>query len=246
MNLVLAGKISLVTGASRGIGAATAVKLAELGSDVVLNYRSKAARAEEVAGQIEALGRRAVAMQADLTDGAELDGMMKSVRQVFGRLDILILNASGGLEKGKTKDYAMVLNRTAQLETARLGAELMAGGGRMVFVTSHWAHFYGVKPVMAGYEAVAESKRAGEDALREYETELRARGISLAVVSGDAIEGTITLRLLERQSRGVFGDRRREGSGLPTVDDFASAIVRAAVDADSPSGHTTFVGSTEW
>jgi NAD(P)-dependent dehydrogenase (short-subunit alcohol dehydrogenase family) len=242
---VLAGKSSLVTGASRGIGAATAVKLAEAGSDIVLNYRSKTARAEEVAAHIQALGRRALAVQADLTNNSELQAMMGAVKESFGSLDLLILNASGGLEKGKPEGYPMLLNQSAQLATAKLAAELMPRGARIVFVTSHWAHFYGTKPVLPAYEVVAKSKRAGEDALREYAGQLATRGISLVVVSGDAIEGTITLRLLERKSPGSLADRL-EANRLPTVDEFADAIVAAAIDPALPNGHTVFVGSTDW
>ena len=61
----------------------------------------------------------------------------------------------------------MALNLTAQLQTAQLAAALMPVGARIVFVTSHWAHFYGAKPVMPAYEPVAKSKKAGEDALRQ-------------------------------------------------------------------------------
>jgi NAD(P)-dependent dehydrogenase (short-subunit alcohol dehydrogenase family) len=240
------GKFSLVTGASRGIGAATAVKLAEAGFDVAVNYRSKGNRAEEVVRQIEALGRRAVALKADLTVRDELEAMLEQVKDTFGRLDLLILNASGGMEKGKDENYAMRLNLTAQLETAKLSAELMPEGSRIVFVTSHWAHFYGRKQSMPEYEVVAKSKRAGEDALRAYERELSSRKISLVVVSGDAIEGTITLRLLERKNRGALSEGRKDANDLPTVDEFASAIVEAAGNESLTSGETVFVGSTEW
>lgn len=239
-------KIALVTGASRGIGAATALKLAAAGFDVVLNYRSKGNRAEDVARQIEALGRRAVPIQSDLTERSELETMMLTIQKNFRRLDLLILNASGGLEKGKSEDYAMRLNQTAQLETAKLSVDLMTDGGRIVFVTSHWAHFYREKPGIPDYEVVAKSKRAGEDALREYAPELNRKKISLVVVSGDAIEGTITPRLLERKHPGVLAERLGRKNGLPTVDEFAGAIVEAASDETLESGHTVFVGSTEW
>ncbi|MBV9226048.1 MAG: SDR family NAD(P)-dependent oxidoreductase, partial [Acidobacteriaceae bacterium] len=91
MSLPLNGKVSLVTGASRGIGAATAIKLASLGSDLVINYRNKSSRAAEVVAAVERLGRRAIAVQADLTDNTELEGMMDVVQKTFGRLDILVL-----------------------------------------------------------------------------------------------------------------------------------------------------------
>lgn len=240
----LAGTVSLVTGASRGIGAATAFKIAALGSDVVVNYRSKGSRADEVVNSIQALGRRAVAMQADLTNPAEVEAMMSQIERSFGRLDILVLNASGGLEKGKAEDYAMLLNVDAQLRTAQRAAQLIPPGGRIVFVTSHWAHFYGQKPVIPEYEIVARSKHAGEQALRKYAAELEGAGISLVVVSGDAIEGTITLRLLERKRPGLL-EERVESESLPTVDEFADVIASAASDRSLPSGHTLFVGSTD-
>lgn len=246
MCLPLDGKVSLVTGASRGIGAATAIKLAALGSDVVVNYRSKAPRAEEIVCQIEKLGRRAMAVQADMTVASEMEAMLASVERAFQRLDVLVLNASGGLEKGKSEDYAMALNHTAQLRAAEHAARMMTHGGRIVFVTSHWAHFYGRKPVMPDYELVAKSKRAGEEALRNYSSELSEMGVSLVVVSGDMIEGTITPRLLERKNPGLMELRRSEATSLPTIDDFAEAIARAASDPKIPSGQTIFVGSTDY
>jgi NAD(P)-dependent dehydrogenase (short-subunit alcohol dehydrogenase family) len=237
---------ALVTGASRGIGAATAVKLAERGYDVALNYRNKGPRAEQVAAQIDALGRRAVLAQADITNESEVIAMLRLVEREFGRLDALILNASGGLEAGRAENYAMALNLTAQMSVARNAASLLSAGGRIVFVTSHWAHFYGKKPVLPVYEPVAKSKRAGEDALRAYSKELVEREISLVVVSGDAIEGTITPKLLERKSRGSLEAAPVAARLLPTVDEFAEAIAMATTDRALANGETIFVGSTEW
>ena len=233
---------ALVTGASRGIGAATALKLAQRGYDVALNFRNKAPRAEQVAAQMAALGRTALLAQADITVESEVAHMMSLIARDFGQLDALILNASGGLESGKAEDYAMTLNLTAQMNVARSAAPLLKTGGRIVFVTSHWAHFYGAKPVMPVYEPVAKSKRAGEDALRAYSQE---QGISLVVVSGDAIEGTITPKLLGRKSRGLAETAHAEARVLPTVDEFAEAIATATVDPNLISGQIIFVGSTE-
>ena len=85
---------------------------------------------------------------------------------------------------------------------------LMTDGGVVVFVTSHWAHLYGQVEQIPAYEPVAESKHAGEVALRARMDELAARGIRLIVVTGDLIEGTITPKLLERTSPGLEQDRR--------------------------------------
>jgi len=239
------GRTALVTGASRGIGAAVALMLAEQGADVAINFRSKGSRAEEIARQVEALGRRAMTAQADLTDALGVGAMARGVAHTFGRLDILVLNASGGLEKGKPASYAMELNLSAQVRTLESLLPLMPGGGCVVFVTSHLAHFYGRKPVYAAYENIAASKKAGEDALRARMPEFEARGVRLAIVSGDMIDGTITPKLLERTQRGLIESRRGQAGALPTVQEFAAAIVEAAADARRANGHVSFVGTTD-
>lgn len=246
MAIDLTGKVALVTGASRGIGAAVAQLLAERGADLAINYRSKAARAEEIADKIRAIGRRAMLAPADITNASEVRQMMQSIAIDFTHLDLLVLNASGGLEKDKPADYAMDLNLTAQARLVDLALPLMPVGGRIVFVTSHLAHFYGQKPVYESYEPVAASKYAGEQSLRQRIPQLMERGISLGVVSGDLIEGTITPKLMERANRGLIEERREQAGGLPTVEDFATAIVSTCADASLISGATVFVGSTEW
>jgi 3-oxoacyl-[acyl-carrier protein] reductase len=239
------GRTALVTGASRGIGAAVALMLAEQGADVAINFRSKGSRAEDIASQVRGLGQRALLAQADLTDETSVEAMARAVAHIFGRLDILVLNASGGLEKGKPASYAMELNLTAQVRMLEAALPLVPKGGCVVFVTSHLAHFYGRKPVYAAYEGIAASKKAGEDALRSRMPEFEARGVRLAIVSGDMIDGTITPKLLERTQRGLIEFRRGQAGALPTVQEFAAAIVDAAADARRPNGHVSFVGTTD-
>lgn len=239
------GKTALVTGASRGIGAEVARLLGGRGADVAINFRSKSSRASEIADEVRARERRAILVQADLTDASSVGQMMQSIGKEFGRLDILVLNASGGLEKGKPATYAMDLNLTAQVQTMNAALPLMPAGGCIVFVTSHWAHFYGQKPVYAAYENIAASKKAGENALRERLPDLSARGLRLAIVSGDMIDGTITPKLLQRSQPGLMEARRQEAGALPTVHEFALAIVDAAADSSEPTGRVHFVGPTD-
>ena len=235
--------VALVTGASRGVGASVSTILARRGSSIVVNYHSKRSRAEDVASAVRALGQRALVAQADLTSKDEVAAMMESVRLEFGRIDTLILNASGGLEKGKPSDYAMQLNLTAQVQVVDLALPLMRRGSRIVFVTSHMAHFYADRGMSGPYQPVAASKYAGEQALRARRAAFDEAGIALVIVSGDMIEGTITPRLLERMNRGLTQSRRDDVGPLPTVDEFAQAIADAATDPQ-PSRATIFVGST--
>ena len=240
----LAGRIALVTGASRGIGATVARMLANRGADLAINYRSKGSRAESIAADIRAMGQRALLVQADMTNANDITAMTQAVRSEYGRLDILVLNASGGLEKGKPADYTMQLNLTAQIQLVDAALPLMPRGGRIVFVTSHMAHFHGDRPVSGPYEPVAASKFAGERALLARVPEFSDRRIGFVVVSGDMIEGTITPKLLERIDRGTIESRRSQAGSLPTVEEFARAIADAASSVNIDKA-TVFVGSTE-
>lgn len=239
----LSGKTALVTGSSRGIGADTARYLAEAGADVVINYRNKAPRAEKLATELRQLGVEVLVVGADLTDAESVQAMFAAVEQQFGALDVLVLNASGGMEAGMAEDYALQLNRDAQVRVLETALPLLGEGSRVVFVTSHQAHFIRTTPTMPEYEPVALSKRAGEDALRERIPVLAERGIDFVVVSGDMIEGTITATLLERANPGAIAARREGAGKLYNVSEFAAEVAAAAIDP-VPSDNTRLVGDT--
>lgn len=241
----LAGRTALVTGASRGIGAATARILAGWGAHVVVNYRDKERRAEAVVDEIDHDGGMAWAVRADLTDAAAVRAMAATVGDRPGRLDLLVLNAAGGMERDVDPGYALRLNRDAQVDTVDALLPLMPAGARVVFVTSHQAHFVGQRPTLAAYEPVARSKRAGEDALRARIGDLSACGVALVVVSGDLVEGTVTATLLDRDSPGAIEARRDRAGGLPSVGEFAAEVAAAAL-ADVPTGHTVYVGGGDF
>ncbi len=237
----LAGKTIVVTGSSRGVGADTAQILAEAGANVVINYRSKAPRAEKIVAAIEEKGGKAIAVGADITKEEDAARLVDTAVETFGGLDYLVLNASGGMEKGMVEDYAMILNRDSQLRLARLAAEKMPSGSRIVFVTSHQAHFIREVETMPEYQPVALSKRAGEDALIEEIPALSEKGISLVIISADMIEGTVTASLLNRIHPGALEARREEAGKLYTVNEFAQEVAKM-VTADVESGHTELVG----
>lgn len=237
----LTGKVALVTGSSRGIGADTIRYFAEAGADVVINFRNKAPRAEKLANEVRALGRRALVVGADLTDPASVGEMFAAVKAEFGGLDILVLNASGGMEANMGEDYALRLNRDAQVDVLQTALPLLREGGRIVFVTSHQAHFIRTTATMPEYEPVALSKRAGEDALRELIPTIEAQGVDFVVVSGDMIEGTITATLLERANPGAISQRRESAGRLYNVSEFAAEVAQAAID-EVPADHTRLIG----
>ena len=237
----LAGKRALVTGSSRGVGADTVRYLAGAGAKVVVNFRNKEARASKLVSELTETGGTAMAIGADLTDPASVAAMFGTIRARWGGLDILVLNASGGMEAGMAEDYAMRLNRDAQVEALTAALPLLAPGSRVVFVTSHQAHFIRTVETMPEYLPVALSKRAGEDALRELIPRLERAGIGFVVVSGDMIEGTITATLLERANPGAISTRRGAAGRLYNVAEFAAEIALAAVEP-LPDDHTRYVG----
>lgn len=238
----LAGTGAIITGSSRGIGAATAARIAARGAGVVINYRQKAPRANKVVKGIEEAGGKAVAVGADLTEPEGAQALVDAAMSTFGSVDLLILNASGGMESDRGEDYALMLNRDAQVQMLRTAMEVMPQGSQVVFVTSHQAHFIKETATMDAYEPVARSKRAGEDALVEMIPELDAKGITLTVVSGDMIEGTITATLLDRAQPGAIDARREAAGRLYSVEEFAAEISSVVRRPGIPQGHVELVG----
>ncbi len=238
----LAGRHALVTGGDSGIGRAAAIAFAREGAKVAINFHP---REQPDADDLHALfareGRDLTLLPGDLTDPDFCAQLVDDARERLGGLDLLVLNASGGMESGMGEDYALVLNRDAQLNVLDAALPLLHDGSRVVFVTSHQAHFIRTTPTMPEYEPVALSKRAGEDALRERIPALAERGIDFVVVSGDMIEGTITATLLERANPGAIADRRESAGKLYNVSEFAAEVALAAVEP-VPADNTRLVG----
>jgi NAD(P)-dependent dehydrogenase (short-subunit alcohol dehydrogenase family) len=237
--------IALVTGASRGIGAATALALADRGYDVIITYRNKSARANEVATSVTQKGVRVLSLQCDITQSSDLEALFAALKAWSGRLDLLVLNAAGGLERdliAGDPSYPMRINRDAQLALVDGALPLMYEGGTIIFVTSHWAHMHGKVNYPLAYTPVASTKHAGEQALRARQQELAEHGIRLLIVTGDLIKGTFMAKVMERIRPGITQQREEGGSKLPTVTETGIAIAEAAMDKTLPSGYTVVVG----
>lgn len=217
-------RIILVTGASRGIGAEAALKFAGPGTHVVVNYRENAAQAERIAEAVRNAGGQACTFAADISDETDTAAMIDTIRAHFGRLDALILNASGDIRTGAGLGEAIRLNRDAAHRLATLAMPLMPVGARIVFVTSHQAHFFPDKAVPLGYAAIAAGQRAGETALYAMRPELDHAGIGFTVVSGKTIE-----------------DATRDAG---EDDQVASAIVEATTSVPVPG--IVYVGGADY
>ncbi|MFF4269472.1 SDR family oxidoreductase [Streptomyces sp. NPDC001536] len=140
MTTTLNGKVALVTGGSRGIGAATALLLAREGADVALTYENGKEAAEEVVRAVEALGRRAVALRADSADAAEAAGAVDRAVEALGGLDVLVNNVGvgvlGPLEGLSLVDVDRVLavNVRGVFLASQAAASRMGPGGRIITI----------------------------------------------------------------------------------------------------------------
>ncbi|MFJ4503579.1 3-oxoacyl-ACP reductase FabG [Streptomyces sp. NPDC088864] len=184
------GTRALVTGASRGIGAATALALAGQGCDVVLNYRAGAAKAEGVAEQIRALGRRALTVQADVGDEAQVMAMFKRVRTEWGPVQVAVLNsgvtADGHLAAMSSTKWQQVIdtNLTGAFLTAREATKQMyASGGSIVLIAST----SGIAG-RAGQANYAASKGGVISLAKTLSYEVAPRGIRVNVVAPGFID----------------------------------------------------------
>ena len=174
----LTGKCALVTGAARGFGRAIALRLAQEGVKVVVNYRRSKSDAEEVVKEIENLGGRAIAIRADVGKEESLDKMFEIIKAECGRLDIVVANAAfgvpGTLIETTSKHWEVTLAASARslLDMARRAVPMMNGYGRIISITSD-----GGQRVIPGYGVVGPAKAALESLTRGLAVELAPKGI---------------------------------------------------------------------
>jgi 3-oxoacyl-[acyl-carrier protein] reductase len=185
----LSGKVAIVTGASRGIGAAIAVRLAADGAKVVVNYNRSKERAEQVVTQIKKGGGDAIAIKADLAEPEQIKPLFDSAMQAFGRLDILVNNAAVAdrkrLESTGLEHYHKLFDlnvRGALLATVE-AVKQMSDGGRIINITS------GIAKARVPRSAVyAGTKGAMEAITRCHAAELGKRAITVNCVAPGLVD----------------------------------------------------------
>ncbi|MBL1098953.1 3-oxoacyl-ACP reductase family protein [Streptomyces coffeae] len=188
--MTLDGKAALVTGGSRGIGTAVALRLAQDGADVALTYHSQAERAADVVDQIKALGRRAWAVQADSADAQAVRDAVTGAAAEFGRLDILVNNAGAGAlgPVGELSledvDRVLAINVRAPFLMTQAALERLSDGGRIINIGSCMAE----RAAFPGGSLYATSKTALTGLTKALARELGTRGITVNLVHPGPID----------------------------------------------------------
>lgn len=199
--LNLDGKVVLVTGGSRGIGRAMALRLAGQGAEVMINYVRHRTQAEETVADIEAIGGRCRAFKANLADETSIDALMVELRLHTDRLDILVANAASGVQRplleltGHHWDWAVNVNARSLLLLARQVVPLMPAGGRIVAVSS-----IGAVRAIPGYTVVGASKGALESLVRHLAVELGPRGITVNTVRAGVVDTDALKKFPDREA----------------------------------------------
>lgn len=179
----LSGKIALVTGSSRGIGRAMVERLSRDGATVVVNYVSRAEKAQEVAAAVKAGGGTAVALQADVSRFEDIQRLFNRTVEHFGRLDILVNNAGIRITKNVTEieeeefDRLFAINVKGTFFSCQLAARRLSDGGRIINVSSAVT-----KMMLPGYSIYAASKAAVDQITRTLSKELGGRNITVNAV----------------------------------------------------------------
>jgi enoyl-[acyl-carrier protein] reductase III len=187
--LNLRGKAALVTGGSRGIGRAIALRLAEHGADIVVNYVRHRSDAEETAAAVERYGVRCLVIKANVAEEEDVRAMFAQIRAECQRLDIVVSNAASGVLKPAMEltqrhwDWAMDINARAMLTLTQQAVPLMGPGGRVLAISS-----LGAVRAVPNYTVVGASKAALESLVRHLAVELGPKGITVNTISAGVVD----------------------------------------------------------
>lgn len=184
-------RVCLVTGSGRGIGRAIALQFARLGADVIVNYFRNPQPAVETQHQIEAMGRKALLVKANVGELDEIETLFRAIQEEFGKLDFFINNAASGYnrpalqQRPKGWEWTLNINARAFLFCAQKAVPLMekAGGGAMVAISSP-----GAQRVLPDYVVVGASKAALEALVRYLAVELAPKNIVVNGISPGVVE----------------------------------------------------------
>jgi enoyl-[acyl-carrier protein] reductase III len=239
----LVDRIAFVTGAVRGIGRAIALKLAAAGCDVALVYHTSQEEAEAVSQAISELGRRVLALQADVSEPESVAEAFAAFREKFSRLDIVVSNAAIGVLRPALKltlkhwRRCMETNALALNLLAQEAVPLMGKGGRIIALSS-----LGASRAIPHYAFIGASKAALESVARSLAQELGPQGIRVNTVSAGVVD-TDALKYFPNREQLLAEYARRTPAG-PTLtpEDVANAVYLLCLpEAEMITGHTLVV-----
>ncbi|WP_457574063.1 enoyl-[acyl-carrier-protein] reductase FabL [Desulfolithobacter sp.] len=220
------GKVALITGGSRGIGKAIALRLAENGVDVVVNYVRHRRDAEATVQAIEELGGRCLAVKANVAKEEDVARMFEEISRNYQRLDILVSNAASGVLKPVMElttrhwNWAMDINARALLTLSQHAVPMMKEGGRIMAVSS-----IGAVRAVPNYTVVGASKAALESLVRHLAVELGPQGIHVNTISAGVVD-TDALKKFPNRDEIISESLRRTPMGrLTTPDDVADVAL---------------------
>jgi enoyl-[acyl-carrier protein] reductase III len=240
----LANKIAFVTGGVRGIGRAIALKLAAAGCDVAIVYHTSQEEAETVCQAISEMGRRVLALQADVSEPESVADTFATFREKFSRrLDIIVSNAAIGVLRPALKltlkhwRRCMETNALALNLLAQEAVPLMCKGGRIIALSS-----LGASRAIPHYAFIGASKAALESVARSLAQELGPQGIRVNTVSAGVVD-TDALKYFPNREQLLAEYARRTPAG-PTLtpEDVANAVYLLCLpEAEMITGHTLVV-----
>ncbi|KOS05742.1 3-ketoacyl-ACP reductase [Flavobacterium akiainvivens] len=226
----LNGKVALVTGSSKGIGAVTAIVLAENGAKVIVNYNGSKNAAEEVVEKIKAFGGEAIALKADVSKETEVENLFNEAIAAFGKLDILINNAGIMMTKPiaqtSTEDFDKMFNINVKgvFNTLRQAATKLHDNGSIVNLTSTVT-----RTLFPGYGTYCATKGAVEQFTRIFAKEMGIRGINVNAVAPGPTETELFLDGKSEQDVARLAASNAFGR-LGQPEDIANFIVNMASD----------------
>lgn len=243
MNEPLAGKIAFVTGGSRGIGRAIALKLARAGCDVAVAYHTSQDEAEAVCAEIQKLGRRSLAVCTDVSDPESLADAFGEFRRQFDRVDLVVSNAAIGVLKPameltlKHWRRCLETNALALNTLAQQAVPLMTHGGRLIALSS-----LGASRAIPHYAFIGASKAALEALARSLAQELGQRGIRVNVVSAGVVD-TDALKYFPNREQllAEYAQRTPAGPTLTPADVANAVYLLCLPEANMITGHTLVV-----
>jgi enoyl-[acyl-carrier protein] reductase III len=241
--LPFSGKVALITGGAKGIGKATALKLANAGCDIAIVYYNSSDEAQVLIDEIQGLGRKAIALQANVADHQSIKDMYAQFKEDFTHLDFLVSNAASGVLKPALKmstkhwRWCLETNALALNHLASEGYELMPKGSRVIALSS-----LGASRAIPNYAFIGASKAALEALVRSLSLELAPFGITVNTVSAGVVD-TDALKhfpnreqLLDEYQSHALADRPL------TPQDVANAIYLLCLpEAGMINAHTLFV-----